>query len=115
MQRGDIVLVDLPQPAGASSHEQIGNRPALVVHKDTTSASLSVIMIVPMTSNLAAKQFPHTIEIQPSRQNGLSFPSILLVFQLRAIDKRRILKKLGTVEASILELVTAEMKKMLVI
>jgi mRNA interferase MazF len=113
MQRGDVVLVDLPQAAGTSGHEQTGNRPALVVHSDATSANLSVIMIVPLTSNLAARQFAHTIEIQPSQQNGLSMPSILLVFQLRAIDKHRILKKLGVIEITVLEQVTAEMKKML--
>ena len=114
MQRGDIVLVDLPQaPAGASGHEQTGDRPALVVHNDTTSANLSVIMIVPLTHIIATKRFAHTIEIQPSAQNGLSVPSILLVFQLRAIDKRRIIKKLGVIETPLLEQVTSEMKKML--
>jgi mRNA interferase MazF len=113
MQRGDIVLVDLPQAVGTSGHEQTGNRPALVVHSDATSASLSIIMIVPLTSNIAAKKFAHTIEIQPSSQNGLSTPSVLMVFQLRAIDKRRIIKKLGVIEAAALELVDAEMKTML--
>ena len=113
MQRGDIVLVNLPQPAGATGHEQFGDRPALVVHSDATSASFSVIMIVPMTSNLAAKNFPHAIEIQPTAQNGLSMPSVLMVSQLRAIDKQRILRMLGKIEAPIMALVTAEMKKML--
>jgi mRNA interferase MazF len=114
MQRGDIVLVELPQAAtGASGHEQTGNRPALVVHSDATSASLSVIMIVPLTSNLTAKKFAHTIEIQPSSQNGLNMPSVLMVFQLRAIDKIRIIRRLGVIEAETLELVNAEMKTML--
>jgi len=74
MQRGDIVLVNLPQPAGAAGHEQFGDRPALAVHSDATGVGLSVIMIVPITSNLAAKNFPHAVEIQPSAQNGLSMP-----------------------------------------
>ena len=113
MQRGDIVLVDLPQVAGISGREQIGTRPALVVHSDVTSPSLSVVMIVPITSNLTAKNFPHTILIQPSKQNGLSKPSVLLVFQLRAIDKRRITKKLGEIDASIMDQVNTEFKKLL--
>lgn len=113
MQRGDIVLVELPQVAGASGHEQTGNRPALVVHSDATSASLSLIMIVPLTHVLATRRFPHTIEIQPSSQNGLSMPSILMVFQLRAIDKNRILNKLGVIETPLLDQVTIEMKRML--
>ncbi len=91
MKRGDIILVELPQ-VQAGGHEQAGTRPALVVHNDATSSSLSVIMIVPLTSNLKAKNYPHTLLIQSSAQNGLDVPSVLLVFQLRAIDKRRIIK-----------------------
>jgi len=112
MKRGDIILVELPQ-ADTSGHEQEGLRPALVVHDDDTSGNLSVVMIVPMTSNLKLQNFAHTILIQPSQQNGLSMPSVLLVFQLRAIDKRRIKKTLGSLEADLMEQVNAEMKKLL--
>jgi len=112
MQRGDIVLVELPQ-ANTSGHEQEGTRPALVVHADASSANFSVVMIVPMTSNLKLQSFAHTILIQPSQQNGLSMPSVLLIFQLRAIDKHRIVKTLGSLEEPILEQVNAEMKKLL--
>ena len=112
MKRGDIILVELPQ-ANTSGHEQECSRPALVVHDDATSNQLSVIMIVPMTSNLRAQSFSYTILVQPSVQNGLSMASVLLVFQLRAIDKRRIKRQLGTLEISILEQVDAEMKKLL--
>lgn len=83
MTRGDIVLVNLPQAADGAGHEQVGTRPALVVQDDPTSETLSVIMIVPFTSNLKAQRFPHTILIQPSAQNGLSMPSVLMIFQLR--------------------------------
>ena len=112
MKRGDIILVELPQ-ADTSGHEQEGLRPALVVHEEASSDQLSVIMIVPMTSNLRAQSFSHTILVPPSAQNGLSMPSVLLVFQLRAIDKRRIRKTLGTLETAIMEQVNAEMKKLL--
>lgn len=112
MKRGDIVLVELPQ-ANTSGHEQEGPRPALIVHDDATNNQLSVVMIVPMTSNLKAQSFSHTILVQPSSQNGLSMPSVLLIFQLRAIDKRRIKRTLGTLETSIMEQVSVEMKKLL--
>jgi mRNA interferase MazF len=80
MKRGDIVLVNLPQAADGAGHEQVGTRPALIVHDDATSDTLSVVMIVPFTSNLNAQRFPHTILVQPSKANGLSMPSVLLVF-----------------------------------
>lgn len=113
MARGDIVLVDLPQPVTGTGHEQIGNRPALVVHTDTTSNVVSVVSIIPFTTNLKSQRFPHAILIQPSLANGLNSPSVLLVFQLRAIDKRRIIRKLGTLEAETMALVNLELKKLL--
>lgn len=113
MKRGDIVFVNLPQTSDSAGHEQVGTRPALVVHEDTTTDTLSVIMIVPFTSNIKAQQFPHTILIQPSKENGLKVPSVLLVFQLRAIDKHRIGKRLGHLEDDVMEKVSQEMKSLL--
>jgi mRNA interferase MazF len=114
MKRGDIVLVNLPQTAEDSAgHEQVGTRPALIVHDDATNDTLSVIMIVPFTSNLKAKKFPHTIIVEPSEENGLSMQSVLLVFQLRAIDRQRITKKIGHLEKELIEKVNKEMKDLL--
>jgi len=113
MKRGDIVLVNLPQTADGAGHEQVGTRPALIVQEDSASDSLSVIMIVPFTSNLKAQRFAHTILVQPTKENGLSVPSILLVFQLRAIDKQRITRKIGHLEEALIEKVNQEMKGLL--
>ncbi len=70
-------------------------------------------MIVPFTSNLKAQRFPHTILIQPSKQNGLTAPSVLLDFQLRAIDKQRVLKKISQLEDELMGKVNQEMKDLL--
>jgi mRNA interferase MazF len=113
MKRGDIVLVNLPQTADGAGHEQVGTRPALIVHDDATSDTLSVVMIVPFTSNLNAQRFPHTILVQPSKANGLSMPSVLLVFQLRAIDKQRVTKKIGHLEDELMGKVNHEIKDLL--
>jgi mRNA interferase MazF len=113
MSRGDIVLVNLPQTANGAGHEQVGMRPALIVHDDATSDTLSVIMIVPFTSNLKAQRFPHTILIQPSGDNGLTVPSVLLVFQLRAIDKQRVTRKIGRLEEELLEKANQAMRDLL--
>jgi mRNA interferase MazF len=113
VKRGDIVLVKLPQPADEPGHEQVGTRPALVVQNDASGKSFSVVMIVPFTSNLNAQRFQHTILIEPSKENGLSVTSVLLVFQLRAIDKQRITKKIGRLENELMEKVNQEMKKLL--
>ena len=113
MKRGDIVLVNLPQTANGAGHEQVGTRPALIVHNDETSDTLSVIMIVPFTSNMKAQRFPHTIMVEPTKENGLTVQSILLVFQLRAIDRQRVTKTIGHLEIELIEIVNREMRDLL--
>ena len=99
MPRGDIFMVDLPVPQGSSSHEQVGRRPAIVVQTSSSGANLPTTIVVPMTSNLRALRFPHTIRVECSPQNGLSMVSVLLVFQLRAIDNRRLQHRMGRLES----------------
>ena len=113
MARGDVFTVDLPAPSGRAGHEQVGYRPAIVVQTDVTDASLPTTMIVPLTSNLSALRFPHTFRIDPSSQNGLTRPSALLVFQLRAIDKKRLGRRIGRLEQHHLQQLEAETRCLL--
>lgn len=113
MARGDIVTVNLPSPSGPPGVEQIGQRPAVAVQTDTTDHRLPTTMIVPMTSNLNALRFPHTFRVNPSPQNGLTMPSVLLVFQLRAIDKQRLGQRIGRLEQHHLEQLETELGSLL--
>lgn len=112
MKRGDVVYVNLPPPGGRG-HEQAGRQPAIVVQPDTTSVATGTVMIVPTTSRLKATSFPHTIKVSPSSVNGLTQESLLLVFQLRAIDRRRIQGVIGQLEDHYLTQIKSEMRKML--
>jgi len=113
MARGDILTVNLPTPSGGMGHEQVGNRPALVVQNDATDPHLPTAMIVPFTSKLAALRYPHTFRVDPSPQNGLAWSSVLLVFQLRAIDKNRLGNLIGCLEEHYLQQLEAEMRGLL--
>jgi mRNA-degrading endonuclease toxin of MazEF toxin-antitoxin module len=95
MNRGDIVLVRLPPPAGPSGTEQFGTRPAVVVQDEGDFGNLSTVLIVPLTSRLSVAQFPSTFAISPSAANGLDVESVVLTHQLRAIDRRRIQRVIG--------------------
>lgn len=55
----------------------------------------SVVLVVPMTTNMGALSFSGSVSVTPDRTNGLTHPSILLVSQLRAIDRRLIARTLG--------------------
>ena len=96
MKKGDIWLVALPSTNG---YEQSGTRPVVLL----TETEANIAIVVPCTSNLQALRFPHTIEITPSPINGLSTISVALVFQLRAIDKKRLQQKIGELEEATLQ------------
>lgn len=51
---------------------------------------------------MGALHFVFTVEVQPSESNGLTLPSVAMIFQLRAIDRRRIVRKIGQLEPEIL-------------
>jgi mRNA-degrading endonuclease toxin of MazEF toxin-antitoxin module len=65
MNRGDIILVDLPISPGGTGREQMGLRPALIVHDNATNDILPVVMIIPFTTQLNALRYPHTIRVEP--------------------------------------------------
>jgi mRNA interferase MazF len=111
--RGDIFFVTLLAPRGPLGHEQIGTRPALVVQADMSGFALPTTMIVPMTSQLSALRYPHTIRVDPSPDNGLSVPSVLLTFQLRALDTSRLSRRVGHLEAHYMDQLETELRHLL--
>ena len=61
------------------------------------------MLIVPFTGTQATLRFPGTLAVQPNGQNGLTVPSVALVFQLTAIDKANCLQPLGVLDPATLE------------
>ena len=108
MARGDILLVSLPSSDG---REQSGRRPAVAVQTDVSGEPM--LMVAPITSNLKALRFKFSVQIEPSAENGLQMTSIVMVFQMRAIDKARVVKKLGALSTADLQQVDSEIWKLL--
>ena len=106
MTKGEIWATALQRSNG---HEQHGERPAVIV----ADAQSSLAIVVPCTSNLAALHFSHTLRISPTEGNGLTAPSILLVFQLRAIDKKRLYQRIGVLEPAHVNELDKTLKAML--
>lgn len=109
MQEGEIYLVEIPLSSG---HEQAGLRPAIVVQA-SGSEKLPTVLIVPLTSKLKAAEFPFTFIIEPNQFNNLDVASVALVFQIRAIDKRRLKDKIGKIERAKLELLKQNLKEIM--
>ena len=110
MDIGDIYTIEIPPTNG---HEQAGSRPAIIIQAQQFEKQLSTVLIVPLTSQLAAQTFPGTFLIHPDAQNGLSKDSVALVFQLRAIDKKRLMRRLGRLTANNLAQLYQLVKKLM--
>lgn len=99
MKVGDIVWVRLPAGAG---HEQAGRRPAVILQEDRFAAASPLILVAPLTTAPVTLRFPATLAIEPTPTNGLRQSSVILVFQLRAVDRRLIEGRIGVVESELL-------------
>ena len=106
MTKGEIWVSDLPVKGG---HVQRGYRPALIIAETTKS----IVTVIPITSSLTATKFRYTIPVVPSQGNGLDRPSILLLYQLGAIDKRFLHRSIGRLDPAILMRVDEQLKQML--
>ena len=95
MNHGELFWVDLPDRGG---REQRGRRPAIIWQDTEAFSGLPTILTIPLTSRLGAVRFPATLRIEPSPANGLTTPSIALLFQIGACDVRRIQNRLGRLD-----------------
>lgn len=107
MAKGDIWLVDIPETVG---HEQYGTRPAIVLAEIT---HYLIAIIVPVTKNMNMASAPFTTVIHPSNSNGLTVPSVALGLQIRAVDKKRLIRKLGVLGSEDLARLDAQLRQML--
>src|SRR5437763_1387414 len=100
MKKGEIWHVRIPPAPG---HAQTGIRPAMIVQDAAFNDSLPTVLIVPFTSTATAARFEGTLVVHPSPLNGLTVDSVALVFQIRALDKRHCMQRLGVVEPEVLD------------
>lgn len=100
MKKGEIWRVSIPPAPG---HSQSGVRPAIIVQELTFNNSLPTTLIVPLSSKLAARRFAGTLVIQPDQTNGLTVPSVALVFQMRNLDHQYCLKPVGEVDVATMD------------
>ncbi len=107
---GDIYLVEIPASGG---HEQQGVRPAIIVQTAENIDRVPTVLIVPFTTQIKAANFPFTFVVEPDSTNNLTSTSIVLVFQLRAIDKKRIKSKIGSLNPSDMQILKQNLENIL--
>ncbi len=93
--RWEIYLVNLDPTIGS---EQGKTRPVLVISSDETNAILPVINILPLTSLKQGRRiYPNEVLLK-KEISGLDKDSLVLCYQIRTVDKKRLIKKLGEVK-----------------
>ena len=107
MNKGEIWVIDFPCRDG---REQSGTRPSVIIGDTGTNLAL----VVPLTSNLQAlTKIPYTLIINKTKNNNLDKDSVALILQLQAIDKKRFILKISSLEENYIKEINDEMKRLL--
>ena len=94
VKRGDIFYADLSPVVGS---EQGGMRPVLIVQNDTGNKHSPTVIAAAITSQTGKAKLPTHIELSgPSV--GLTKDSVILLEQIRTIDKSRLREKMGRLD-----------------
>ena len=91
VKRGDIFYADLSPVVGS---EQGGMRPVLIVQNDTGNRHSPTVIAAAITSQMGKAKLPTHIELT-SRTTGLNRDSVILLEQIRTIDKSRLRERMG--------------------
>lgn len=106
VRRGDIFYADLNPVVGS---EQGGIRPVLVVQNDVGNKYSPTVIIAAITSQIDKAKLPTHVELK-SVDYGLEKDSVILLEQLRTIDKRRLKEKITILDQDIMEKIDEALK-----
>ncbi len=99
IKRGDIFYADLSPVVGS---EQGGVRPILVIQNDIGNRYSPTIICAAITSQINKAKLPTHIEIECSKY-PLIKDSVVLLEQIRTIDKKRLKEKIGHLDENIMK------------
>jgi len=99
VRRGDIYYADLSPVVGS---EQGGVRPVLVVQNDIGNKYSPTVIVAAITSQIHKGKLPTHLEISAS-EYGLPKDSVILLEQIRTIDKKRLKEKIGYLTPEMME------------
>jgi Growth inhibitor len=101
VKRGDIFYADLSPVIGS---EQGGVRPVIVIQNDVGNKYSPTVIVAAITSQINKAKLPTHVEIS-SEEYGLNKDSVVLLEQIRTLDKRRLKERIGHMTDSDMALV----------
>ena len=90
-RRGEVYLVSLDPTVGAEIRK---TRPGLVLQSDIANRSSPITIVAAITSQFGEPLYPTEVLIL-AREGGLATDSVVLLNQIRSIDKQRLVRRLG--------------------
>ena len=105
VKRGDIYYADLSPVVGS---EQGGLRPVLIIQNDVGNRYSPTVIAAAITSRLSKAKLPTHIDVArsatvDSESLGLARDSVILLEQIRTLDKRRLREKMGHLDESLMK------------
>ena len=100
VQRGDVFWANLDPTIGVEIKK---TRPVVVVSNDVINRHSRLVVVVPLTTNITHLSPSHVLI--PQGEGGLSQDSKVLTEQIRAMDKRRLTNKIGTLSDRFMRLI----------
>lgn len=94
VKRGDIFYADLSPVVGS---EQGGVRPVLIIQNDTGNRHSPTVIAAAITSQTGKARLPTHISLS-AMQYGLPKDSVILLEQIRTLDKRRLRERMGRLD-----------------
>jgi len=91
VKRGDIIYADLSPVVGS---EQGGVRPVLVIQNDIGNKYSPTVIVAAITSQIYKAKLPTHVELA-AEEYGITKDSVILLEQIRTIDKKRLKEKIG--------------------
>ena len=98
VRRGDIYYADLSPVVGS---EQGGMRPVLIVQNDVGNKHSPTVIAAAITSRMSKTRLPTHIDVYADKV-GLAKDSVILLEQIRTIDKKRLGEKMGHLDDSLM-------------
>ena len=90
-RRGDIYLVNFDPTVGAEIQK---TRPALVVQNDVGNQYSPITIVAAITSKFELPPYPTEVVLE-IKDSGLSQPSAVVLNQIRSVDRRRLIRRVG--------------------
>ena len=103
VKRGDIYYADLSPVVGS---EQGGLRPVLIIQNDIGNRYSPTVIAAAITSRMSKTHLPTHIDIYADRA-GLAKDSVVLLEQIRTLDKRRLREKMGHLDDDMMSVVNS--------